>query len=316
MLCDEDRRKLREAVSENVPEAPGVYVWLGADREPLYVGKAVRLRRRMLSYLAPSQTDNRSRRRHLAFSIRAFEYRETAGELAALLLEDALIKQLRPRHNVRQRDYLERRYLLLTNDPFPTCIVVERDLARPGKLYGPFKDQYFVADLIALITDEFGLRACQDRQPFRKSARFDLGVCRAPCRDAVSIAEYSEITCRVRAFLDGEERWIVGRLTAAMECAAEALRFERAAEAKERLALCRRFTGRQRFIRAFRESAIPATEPRFGLAYRFERGALVKLTHQAGILLPIPEELAHSPEDARFALDRANLVHSWLAHRG
>ena len=104
------------------------------------------------------------------------------------------------RGTARQREYLERRYLLLTEDPYPTCLVVEDRLPRPGRLFGPFKDQYFVSDLISLLTDEFGLRACQDRQPFRRSAEFDLGTCSGACRSAITTAEYAAIAQRVEGF--------------------------------------------------------------------------------------------------------------------
>ena len=97
-----------------------------------------------------------------------------------------------------------------------------------------------------------------------------------------------------------------------MEQAAEALRFERAAEARERLAFCRRFGSRQRFIRAFREDTILAEERRFGLSYRFERGALVLLRDRRGRELPISAPLAETPDDPRLLLDRANLVYGWL----
>lgn len=312
MPSDEARTQLREAVASGVPEAPGVYTWLGGEGEPLYVGKAVNLRRRMLSYLAPSQLDPRSRMHHLCASIRGFRYREAPGELAALLLEDGLIKQLRPRHNTRQRDYLERRYLLLTDDQFPTCLIVEDRLPRPGRLFGPFKDQYFVAGLIEILTDEFGLRACPDRQPLRRSARFDLGVCSGPCRSAIAAPDYSRIAGRVESFLLGDGTWIAAHLQSAMKQAADDLRFERAAEARERLAFCRRFATRQAFIRAFREGEVLTEEPRFRLTYRFDRGGLAALCDHAGNQVPVPPALADPPRDPRFALDRANLVYSWL----
>lgn len=314
MPSPELRLRLRAEVNATVPESPGVYAWLGASGEPLYVGKAVNLRRRMLSYLAPRAAAPESHIRHLAHGIAAFAWRPAAGELLALLLEDALIKRLEPRHNERQRDYRERRYLLLTSDAYPACLVVEAAPPRPGTLFGPFKDQYFVAELIELVREAFGLRACTDRDPFRRNARYDLGQCPGPCRGAVTRDAYGEAASRARAFLGGDETWVAARLAASMSAAAEELRFEDAAGLREQLAFVARFCARQRFVTAFREGAFTVDEPRFGLTYHFERGALAELRAAGGEALEVPPELREPPCDPRFALDRANLVREWL-HR-
>ncbi len=290
-----------------------MYLWLGGSGETLYVGKSINLRARMLSYLTDEAAGPRSRRRQLVSGLRGFAYRETAGELMALLLEDALIKAHWPRHNVRQRDYLERRYLLLTDDPFPTCLVVEKDAPRPGTLFGPFKDEHFVADLIALLTDEFGLRACRDPAPFRQSPRFDLGLCPGPCRSGIPRDDYLDLVERVRSFLSGNGSWILPRLASQMEHAAAELQFERAATAKERLDFCRRFTKRQRFIHDFRSGSVGVREGRFGLVYDFDRGALASVTAPGGLPGAVPVELGSPASDPRAALDRANVLFAWLS---
>ncbi len=189
---------------------------------------------------------------------------------------------------------------------------MEAEVPRAGTLFGPFKDEYFVAELVGLITDEFGLRACQDRHPFRRSARFDLGVCPGPCRDAITVPDYGSIAERARSFLGGDEAWIVGRLASEMERASEELRFERAARARERLAFCRRFAARQRFIGEFRTGTTFVREPAFGLTYRFEQGLVSEVTAEAGVASDLPPELTGRVEDQRFMLDRANLVYAWL----
>ena len=310
MRSIDDRRRLRERVLAEAPGRPGVYTWLGADGDVLYVGKSVNLQRRMLSYLTDRAAGPKSRQRHLSFAIEDFRFQETRGELLALLLEDAVIKRLGPRHNVRQRDFLERRYLLLTDDPFPTCIIVEGPSARPGTLFGPFKDQYFVAGLIELIGDDFGLRTCAARQPFRRSARFDLGTCPGPCRGAIFIEQYFQVVGRVRAFLAGDGSWVETRLVEQMEAAAAALEFERAAEVREQLAFCRRFADRQRFLSQFQHGRVLVNEDSSGLVYSFERGRLRSLGH-GKCELALPPELSEPVGDPRFLLDRANVVYTW-----
>lgn len=305
MSADSRRVELRAAVRREVPERPGVYTWLGRDGERLYIGKSLNLRQRMLSYLAAGRAGPESRQRHLVSAIAGFDWRETPGELLALLLEDALIKRFNPRHNERQRDYLERRYVLLTDDAFRACLVVESEPTRPGALFGPFTDEYFARDLVALITQHFGLRACTDREPYRRSARFDLGTCPGPCRGAITPAGYQAIAARVRAFLDGDDGWITAHLEQAMAQAAEELRFEEAAALRDERDFCVRFASRQRFYRRFRLGVMTVPEPGRGLIYLFEGGELVAIDTSAGDTLAIPAELSLPLSDERFLLDRA-----------
>jgi len=312
MPPNERRLALRREITATVPESPGVYTWVGAAGETLYIGKSRNLRRRMLSYLAPRATAIEARTRHLGYAIDSFEWRPAAGELMALLLEDALIKQHRPRHNERQRDYLERRYLLLTHDRFPACLVAEGAGARAGTLFGPFKDRYFVAGLIELVTEWFGLRACADAVPSRQSARFDLGQCPGPCRGAITAEAYERRVALARAFLEGDDTWLGRRIADAMEEAAAALRFERAAELRETLGTVARFCERQRFLATFRAGETVVEEPTYGLTYHFAGGAVAEVRTATGGAIAVPAELMAPLTDPCFVLDRGNVVSGWL----
>ena len=303
---------LRARVRREVPAAAGVYLFRDEAGNPLYVGKSVNLRERMLSHLAAHQTDPASRNRHLAFSIHDFEVTVAAGELAALLLEDALIKQLRPRANTRQLDYAENCYVLLTTGDYPTCRIVESNERGAGELFGPFRDRHFAADLLAIIHRYFGLRACADRAPFRRSARYDLGSCSGPCRDAITPEAYAIIVGRVEAFLRGEGAWIAGTLAETIGSAAGRLAFEEAAVLRDTSAFCRRFTRRQRFAEAFKHGRVEVVERgTAGRSYRFERGAVARI-EAGGQAVAVPQELSQPPADERFLLDRAHLVYDWL----
>jgi excinuclease ABC subunit C len=266
----------------------------------------------MLSYLVPGQLRPDARQRHLVAGIQRFEWEETPGELMALLLEDALIKEYQPRHNERQKDYRERRYLLLTADCFPACLVVEEPGGRAGTLFGPFKDEYFAAELRALLTDAFKLRACMDREPHRHSARYDLGQCLGPCRGLVDAGEYGMVVRRVREFLEGDAGWVCAELGAAMAEASDCLQFERAAALRDSIGFCERFAARQRFFHEFEGEAFVVDEPRAGLRYEFCRGALAAATLGTGEPVAIPNQLRTQESDRRLLLDRANVVYAWL----
>jgi len=316
VLTETRRLELRARIHSGVPEAPGVYTWRSGQGELLYVGKSRNLRKRMLSYLTPAQTRLDGRKRHLVSAIDGFAWRTTAGELLALLLEDALIKQFDPRHNERQKDYRERRYLLLTDDAFPTCLVVEGETPRGGTLFGPFKDEYFVQDLIALITDRSGMRACHDAEPFRRSPRYDLGQCKAPCRGAITKAAYAAVAVHARNLLLGDSSWFEAALEKEMQAASDALRFEEAAALRDHLEFCKRFAARQRFFHRFATEPMVVEEQGHGLQYHLNSGALMGVTTRDGAALRVPRELAAQPCDRRFFLDRANLVYAWMSRRG
>lgn len=305
------RRELRHTVQATVPERPGVYIWLSATGERLYVGKSRNLRRRMLSYLVPAAARPDARTRNLVSGIDHFAWRETTGELMALLLEDTLIKRFEPRHNERQKDYRERMYLLLTDDPFPACVVTDGTSGRAGTLWGPFKDEYFCRDLKSILTDDLGLRACIDAEPNRRSARFDLGQCPGPCRGAVSAAAYGERVATVRAFLEGDATRAVATLNAKMEEASDALQFERAGALRDRLELCGRFATRQQFFRRFREGELIVRDDAANLTFVFELGAIASLREGDGEPLDVSPELAEPPADPRAFLDRANILYAW-----
>jgi hypothetical protein len=125
------------------------------------------------------------------------------------------------------------------------------------------------------------------------------------------VPEYTAITERVRAFLEGNASWVVERLTADMERASEALRFERAREARDRSAFCHRFAARQRFIQLFREEGWWSTNSGWDFPIA-SNGAGWGTEDEAGVEVGIPAELTTAIEDPRFLLDRANLVYGWL----
>jgi excinuclease ABC subunit C len=302
MLANSARLALRERVRTEVPEGPGVYTWLAESGEPLYVGKSRNLRRRMLSYLVPGQTEHRSRMRRLAFALHGFRYRQTEGELLAILLEDALIKELQPRHNERSRDFRERRFLQLTAQLGLAFLAVAEAGASGEHLYGPFKDRYFVADLVELLKDVFGLAPGAGRRPGASTAGLRCGL------------DDDERIGHVRAFLGGDVELAEVRLAASLDRACERLEFERAALLRDRLAFCRRFAARQRFIAQFRDGGMQVDEQGSGLRHRFDRGAVTEVL-RGETSLDVPAELRGPVCDARFLVDRANAVYAWLQAR-
>lgn len=301
---------LRARVRAEVRPVAGVYTLFDAQDTALYVGKSVNLRARLLTHLnAGMGLDNPQR--HLAFAVSDFAVRETAGELLALLLEDALIKALAPRANTRQRDYREYCYLALSDDAFPTLRVVEWVTERPpGIRFGPYRDRFAAQDLLELVHEHFGLRSCLDAVPHRRSSNFDLGRCSGPCRGAVTPGEYALMVDRAASFLRGDGTWVAERLAERIEAEAAVLRFEEAGRLKATRDFCERYTRRRALIAAFESG--PTIVREADLVYEFGGGALTDLHSAAAGVLAVPPELRDPPGDPRFLFDRANVVYDWM----
>jgi hypothetical protein len=283
MKAAERPERLAAAVKRDVPRQPGVYTWLGEGGEALYVGKSRDLQRRMLSYLSPVRPGVYDRHRLLRFSLRGFAFRLIQGELLALLLEDALIKQLRPRHNERQRDFAGMSYLLVTDEASPRYLVSDDPGDSRGETFGPFKDRYAVGDLVDLFVDA------------RKLAG----------RGAPGWS----IDAAVRAFLQGDGNPLAQYFLAAMERAAEAEDYERAAKARETAAFIARVAGRQRFLARWRGPGLEVSERSSGFLYRFWRGALREVWDAEGRPEAVPGELLEAAPDPRSDAQRALVVY-------
>jgi excinuclease ABC subunit C len=309
---------LAREVRERAPEAPGVYLFRGDGDEILYVGKAVNLRKRMLSHLRVDRRVDEQRHARLVYEIQSFDIQPAASELLALLQEDELIKKHRPRYNVRQNEYLEYRYLELTNEEYPRLRTCDhRDDTAGRQVFGPYRDRFLVKDILQLVHHHLGLRSCTDISPARTCLEFDLGHCAGPCRSEVTPQDYGRVVARSMGFLQGYVSEVARGLQLAMEQASEKLEFEKAQEFKERLRFCRRFGERQRFLTAFRERQLVVVEKgEPERTYVFVRGWLTGHGTGGEATTSAPSggapALSDPGADPRFVLDRAAVVHGWL----
>ncbi len=317
MPQSEVRERLAAAIWRDAPARPGVYSFFDVRGQVIYIGKSVNLRQRMLSYFAANRSSLDYRAQRMAPGIDRFEFRETPSELLALLLEDSLIKRQHPVHNVRQQKYERYLYLLLTDDEYPTCKIVDSSEAGSGIVFGPLGDQYFVADVLSVVNRQFRLRWCTDATPHRKSLNFELGYCTGPCRGQMSSSEYAEIVGRVVDFLRGDSDWIEPKLRCEMAEFAEEHAYEKAAALRTTLEFCQRFSARQRFIDEFRTGPMSIEgRPDDGFVYELNSGNLTCVRSSddgTDATASVPVELFDKETDARFVLDRANVIYGWLS---
>jgi excinuclease ABC subunit C len=226
---------------------PGVYRMLDERGEVLYVGKARDLRARLSSYF--QSRSHGAKTRALVARIADVQTTVTASEAEALLLEQSLIKELRPPYNILLRDDKSYPYIKLTTaDRFPR-IAFHRG-ARRGKAryFGPYPGAGAVRETLGLIERVFRLRNCSDsyfRNRTRPCLQHQIGRCTAPCVGLVSEQAYAEQVRLAMEFLQGRDQAVTRELEQRMEDAAGALDFETAAALRDQIAAIRSVQQRQ-----------------------------------------------------------------------
>jgi excinuclease ABC subunit C len=224
--------------AKNFPDSPGVYLMKDAAGRIIYVGKAISLRKRLASYFRATGLSPKTRA--LVARIDHIDFLLVGTEKEALLLEESLIKQHRPRYNIVLRD--DKRSLLFRLDKssdYPR-LTMTRNVVRDGSVYfGPFASASAARATQKLVGAIFKLRKCSDKS-FRNRVRpclyHQVGQCLAPCVLPVDPERYRALVSQVEQFLSGKSRALVRELRRRMEEAAEALRFEEAAQLRDQIA--------------------------------------------------------------------------------
>jgi excinuclease ABC subunit C len=224
---------------DTLPEGPGVYLWKGADGEVLYVGKAKRLRSRVRSYFGSDFPDS-PRNRLLQRLITDVETIVVPSEPGSLILENNLIKEYRPRFNVRLKDDKSYPSIAVTlAEPFPRVLVTRnRDI--PGARYfGPYTDVGQLRRTLAIIRRLYTVRSCQDKLPEDRRERpcldYYIGRCRAPCMGWHDVPEYQRMVQDVLDFLEGRTQDVRAKVREAMLESSQREDFERAREMRDAL---------------------------------------------------------------------------------
>jgi excinuclease ABC subunit C len=219
-----------------LPEQPGIYMFLNAAGDTLYVGKARVLRDRVRSYLAAEGTS--PRHDALLRDAAVLEVVVTDSVVEALTLENRLIKQRNPRFNILLRDDKTYPYLQLTTTERAPRVLVARRVERDGNVYaGPFMPAAVARRTMALTHRLFGLRSCNeiiDGRRGRPCLEYDIKRCLAPCVESIcTIEEYGRAVDQARLLLEGRQDELVGVLRQDMAGAAAEERFERAAHLRD-----------------------------------------------------------------------------------
>jgi len=217
--------------------SPGVYRMLDAQARVLYVGKARNLKKRVSNYANPAGHSGRIAR--MIRDTASMLFLTTRTETEALLLEQNLIKQLKPRYNVLLRDDKSFPNILVTHDhAFPQIKKHRGAKKEKGAYYGPFASAGAVNRTLNQLQRVFLLRNCSDpmfESRTRPCLLFQIKRCSAPCVSHVTEAEYGALVGDAERFLQGKSTKVQAELAKQMEAASAALEFERAAALRDRI---------------------------------------------------------------------------------
>lgn len=240
-MSDGNKLTLRDKIAL-FPHSPGVYRYYDASGKVIYVGKAKDLHKRVAQYFVPPERLN-VKTRVLVSKIADAQFSVVDTEADALLLENNLIKQYKPRYNILLKDSKTYPWIVITNDEYPRVFLTRRVEKGRGTYFGPYSSVSHANYLLDFFRRSYPLRSCKLnitgeailRHKFRPCLDFHIKRCRGCCIGAVSKEEYSYYINEIARLLKGGVNEIINEYERAMKQASSELRFEDAMVCKERI---------------------------------------------------------------------------------
>ena len=224
------------------PHSPGVYRYYDAAGNIIYVGKAKDLHKRVAQYFVPKERLTR-KTAILVSKIADAQYSVVDSEADALLLENNLIKQYKPKYNILLKDSKTYPWICITKDAYPRVFLTRKVDRKTGEYYGPYSSVLHARALLELFSSLYPLRTCRLNitadavlhRKFRPCLDYHIGKCKGPCIGAISAEEYQSNIEEIKSLLKGGTARLVAKYKAFMEEAAEKLEFEAAEFYKTRM---------------------------------------------------------------------------------
>jgi excinuclease ABC subunit C len=234
----------------NLPSRPGVYLMRDGAGKVIYVGKAKDLRARVRSYF--NRNDGRSQIEFLVRRVEDLETLVTSNDKEALILENNLIKQYKPRYNIRLKD--DKSYLSIkvtTKDAWPRIFTTRKIVKDGSRYFGPFSSAVAARETVDIIEKHFLLRNCTDhnfKNRSRPCLQYEIKRCLAPCVLSVDPEEYRLQVRQASLFIEGRQHELLAELRQRMVAKAEAMEFESAAKIRDQIQAVEKTLEKQRMV--------------------------------------------------------------------
>jgi len=243
-----------ESKIKNLPNNPGVYQFKNDKGKVIYIGKAINLKNRVRSYfLAGNQS---AKTAALVSKTHDLELIATDNEIEALVLENNLIKELKPRYNVNLRDDKSYPFIKVTNEPYPRIYPTRRLVRDGSKYFGPYTSVQSMKASLRMINQLFKIRSCKliinqeaiDKKKFKVCLDYHIKKCDGPCEGLISEKDYGDMVGEVVKALKGKTDDLIDDLNVKMKHLVDTLEFEKAAELRDRLEQLKIISSKQKFV--------------------------------------------------------------------
>ena len=309
MTFDELKEKAR-----SLPLKPGVYIMQDAKSTVIYVGKAKALKNRVSQYFQDSASHT-GKTRAMVAQIDHFDVIIADSEFEALVLECSLIKRHQPRYNILLKDSKGYPYIRLSNEAYPRFSLASRAAEDGARYFGPYAGRHSTQGIIEALRAALRLPSCSKRFPRdcgreRPCLNFHMGKCDGYCRGEELREQHGQAIAQAVSLLEGRFKEVKRDLTQEMERAAEELRFERAAELRDRLRAIELLGKRQKVI----AGSLADTDVA-GFFRGTAKSCFVVLHYMSGELAAKDFELLETPMEEEEGAVLSSLVREFYADR-
>lgn len=260
MITDAQNDSLRQrlqAQADSMPTRPGVYLHRDAEGTIIYVGKAKNLRNRVRSYVQEGRPVD-AKTAALMRKINDIDFIVTDTEVEALLLENTLIKQHRPKYNILLKDDKSYPFIRITKEPYPRVFKTRQVIKDGSTYFGPYTDGTYLYHLLKTLRSVFPLRSCDfplteqgiAEHRWKLCLDFHIKKCDGPCEGVITAARYNEYIRQATQVLQGRTKELEAQLNERMHELAEDLRFEDAEVVRQRLERLRSYSSKQKVLTA------------------------------------------------------------------
>ena len=229
---------------KKLPQLPGVYFFLGKNKEVLYIGKASNLRKRVTSYFQNKYLPPKTRA--LVSNVKDLDYITTSSSVEALIYEARLIKEKKPKYNIELKDDKSYPFLKLTvKEKYPQLFITRKKIKDGSLYYGPYTNVKLLRKALSIIRSIFLLRVCTNL-PKKACLKAHIKQCLAPCDGSISQSEYKRIIEEVKLFMGGRKKELLKILSKKMQEASKNFEYENALILRDRIeALSAMWKGRR-----------------------------------------------------------------------